>query len=237
MTDAEIKRAEVDAERDAEWLALRLLLAFRRRDSSAVSRVSFDSSRGVFIVDGKSVTLRSVYKTLDRIRDRYAGRLLKITLDLDADRITLAEWKRAFDRSITSSHILFGAFALGGIAVAARNATVIARISEQLAFGDAFSEQIRAKKSGTLSKIAARAKSYLQAPHLLFTDLQLEVIISTGFYDEARNVLRPAEHCASDANVIGCPELSLLSWMPVVEMVPVGRRRCGGWCKCFLEFR
>lgn len=237
MTDAEIKRAEEDAERNAEWLALSLLLAFRRRDAGAVRRVQFDSSRGVFFVDGKAVSLRSVYRTLDRIRERFAGRLASLTLDLEAERITLAEWKRAFDRSITSSHILFGAFALGGIAVAVRNATVLSTIDTQLAFADGFSEEIRAKKAGTLSKIRARAKSYLQSPHLMFTDLQLELILSTGFYEEAKNVLRPAEHCFTQGEVIGCPELSKLGWMPVAAMVPIGQRRCGPWCKCFLIFR
>lgn len=237
MTDAEKQRAEEDAERDAEVLALSLLLAFRRRDSGAVQRVIFDSARGVFVVDGKAVTLRSVYRTLDRIRDKMSQKLARLTAQLDSQQITLAEWKRAFDRSITSTHILFGAFALGGIATAVRNATVISRIDQQLSYGDAFSEEIRAGKAGTLSKIASRAKSYLHSPHLLFTDLQLELISASGFYSEARNILRPAEHCGTAGGVIGCPELTRLGWMPVEEMVPIGRRRCGQWCKCFLMFR
>jgi hypothetical protein len=240
MTEPEIKRAQQDAERDAEWLALLLLLAFRRRDSVAVRRVLFDAPRGLFLVDGKAVTLRSVYRTLDRIRERMAGKLGRLTLDLEAGRITLSEWKRSFDRSITSSHILFGAFALGGIAVAVRNATLIDRVGEQLQYADAFSEEIRNGRAGSFAKIASRSKLYLQSPHILFTDLQLDLVKKTGFYSEAMNVLRPAEHCfrsKPDEPFPICTEITKRGWIPVDEMTPIGSRKCRRWCRCFLKFR
>lgn len=233
MTEFEKQRAERDANDDAKEIGLALLLAFSKR--SGAKNVSFQAGR--FIVNGKAISIRSIIKYLDKITDRHAKRLTWKTRQLESGEITLSEWKREFDRTITTGHILKAAFALGGIAAAIRHTSVVQTIDEQLAFADRFTEEIRTGAAGAFSRILARAKLYNQSPHILFTDLQLQGVKATGFRTEARNLLRPAEHCSTQNGVIGCPELTQLGWMPVGEMTPIGDRRCGRWCLCYLEFR
>lgn len=233
MTEFEKQRAERDANDDAKEIGLLLLLAFSKR--SGAQNVSFSAGR--FIINGRAITARSIINYLEKITDRHAKRLTRITRQLDAGEITLSEWKREFDRTITAGHILKAALALGGIGAAIRNPTVIDAIDAQLAYHDKFTEDIRTGNAGPFAAILRRARLYNQSPHILFTDLQMELVKRTGVRTEARNILRPAEHCSTQGGVIGCPELTTLSWMPVGEMVKIGDRRCGKWCRCYLEFR
>src|SRR5436190_4088479 len=161
MTEFEKQRAERDANDDAKEIGLALLLAFSKR--SGAKNVSFQAGR--FIVNGKAISIRSIIKYLDKITDRHAKRLAWKTRQLETGEITLSEWKREFDRTITTGNILKAAFALGGIAAAIRHTTVIQTIDEQLSFADRFAEEIRAGAAGTFGKILARAKLYNQSPH------------------------------------------------------------------------
>jgi hypothetical protein len=242
MTEAEIKKAEKEAESDAEWLGLLLLLALSRRDGRAVQRIAFDTIRGRFLIDGKVVSAVSIRAHLARIDERVARRLLRLNIQLELGRITLAEWKAEFERNISSALILKAGLALGGIGVAVRDPRVQSALTSQLGFADEFARAIENDRAGSFARIKARAKNYLQATHILYTRLELELIKSTGAYAEARNRLTPAEHCASGrdrfgAERTGCPELTDLGWMPVAEMVPIGERACTRYCKCFLEYR
>lgn len=248
MTEAEIDQAERDAERDAEWLALLLLLAFRRRRGRDVADVRFDAARGRFYLNGRAVSLRSIRAHLTRIEDRMARRLVRITNRLERGEITIDEWKREFDRSITSAHILTGAFAIGAIGLAARDEFVQRQIADQLRFADRFAEDVRRGRAGSFAMIRRRVRSYLQAAHITYTNLDLRIAKRTGVRTEVRNLLRPAEHCWDTKAHIdrngtpqparrGCPELTKLGWMPVEQMIPIGERSCTIWCKCYLEYR
>jgi hypothetical protein len=193
VTGVQKAQAETDAKSDARKFALLLLLALETQNAASVQQVHFDVRRRIFFVDGKAISAVSVRQMLDRIESQYAKRIVKITRDLESGQIDISEWKRSFDRLITTSHVLKAAFILGGIAVAVRNNTVVERIDQQLNFADKFTDDIRTRNAGGFGRILGRAKSYLASPHLLYSDLQLEIM--KNFFDEARNILRPAEHC------------------------------------------
>jgi len=237
MTEAEIKRAEKDAERDAKELGLLLLLAFKSRDGSIVKSVRFDIDKGKFYVNDRAVASRTIISFLERINDKMSRRLVKITSDLEAGRITVDEWKRSFDRTIKSSHILAGAFAVGGIVLASRNTFVNTQIDLQLEFADAFSEEIRKNKAGSFAKIRARAKGYTRAAQQTFVNLELELVKQSGFRKEAFNILRSNEPCNPKNGIISCPQLTAKAWMPVDEMVRIGDRACGIYCRCYIAYR
>lgn len=237
MTEAEIQQAEKDAEKDAEELALLLLLLLGKKDRAGLEVVRFDAAKGRFYYNGKSVSVTQIRKYLARIETRQARKLARLTEQLEKDEITIGEWKRQFDRSITTSHVLAGALALGGIAVAVRNAAIQEQIAEQLAFADVFAENIRSGKAGSLAKRKSRARSYVRAVHGTFVNIELEARRLMGVQTECRNRLRVAEHCNTGKQRIGCVELTRKGWMPLDEMVPIGGRQCGPWCKCWIEYR
>lgn len=230
MTEAEIKQAEKDAENDAGALAILLLLLMMKPGSNEARRVQFDSATGRFYFDGKTVSIRSIRAYLNRIEDRFGRKLSKLTQDLEAGRVTLAEWKRVFDRTVTSSHILAGALALGGIAVAVRNSKVQTRIADELKFADAFAESIRSKKAGSFSKIRSRAKSYLMAASVTYSQIEQDVRGLMGMQTEAKRIRRAAESC------LGCIQYSY-RWIPIADMPPIGSLQCRQHCRCYVIYR
>lgn len=92
-------------------------------------------------------------------------------------------------------------------------------------------------KGMTLGKVRARAKSYMRAIHLNYSNIELQVRIALGRDTEARRVLRAAEHCHKSAATPGCLELAQKGWMPIEEMVPIGGATCRNWCRCYIEYR
>lgn len=231
MTEAELKQAEKDAESDAEWLALLLLLYFRKKDRQGVEIVTFDSAKGRFYYNGKSVSVTQIRKYLNRIETRYAKRLDRITQQLMNDEITVAEWKREFDRSISSMHILAGALALGGIAVSARNAAVQAAIASETAFADEFAKAVRKNKAGTVAQVRSRARSYVRSILMTYANTELEARRLMGTQTEARRIRRASESCK------GCIEWAKRGWVPIDIMPRLGSLQCRIYCRCYIEYR
>jgi hypothetical protein len=237
MTPQQVKQAEADAKQDAAKLGLLLLLLFRRRHGFEGHKVEFDESTAKFRVDGRAVSVTSIRMYLTRIEDRMGKRLLKITTDLENKQITFAQWKREFDRTITSMHVLAGALIAGSIIKAANHRVVQESIDEQLRFADDFANSVKSKQAGSPAKIRARAKSYSRAAHIIFSDLELKIRIALGVDNEAKRVLRVAEHCHNSAATPGCLELAQKGWIPIEEMVPIGKATCKNWCRCYIVYR
>ncbi len=236
MTAAEIKRAEKNAEGDAEELALLLLIAFKKRDSGPAKEVTWDAAVGRFRYRGRLVSFESIRKYLIRIEERLGRRLGNLTLQLERGEISLAAWQREFERTITSAHILSGALALGGIAVAVRNETVLNRIDAELVYADKFVTEIRQEKAGSINRIRARARRYMQAAHITFQQAEQKARQAVGIQKECRRILRASESCRP------CLELSQRGWIPIDEMPSIGTlpKSIGGceiYCRCYLEYR
>jgi hypothetical protein len=222
MTDEEIEQAEKDATEDAKWLLLLLLLNKKR--------VTYRADVGRFYVDGKSVSITTVRDYISRIERRIGNRILKLTDDLEAGRITLDEWRDGFTRNITSMHILTGALALGSIAAAARNADIQKRIDDELKYANNFAKQIKNNDAGSYDRIRARAKSYTLAAVITFGIFQHLARKLMGVQTECRRVRRASESCS------GCIAWSY-RWMPIAQMPPIGSLDCGSRCRCYLEYR
>jgi hypothetical protein len=260
MTPQEVKQAEDDAKQDAAKLGLVLLLLFRRHHGFEGHKVVFDESTAKFRIDGRAVAVTSIRMYLTRIEDRLGQRLLKITTDLENRQISFAQWKREFDRTVSSIHILTAALILGSITKAANHRAVQERIDEQLKFGDDFGNAVQqsivpfratALESGkdistipkvqfrglSIAKIKARAKSYVRAGHVTFSNIELQVRIALGVDTEAKRVLRAAEHCHNSAATPGCLELAQKGFVPIEEMVPIGNATCRNWCRCYIVYR
>lgn len=220
MTDPQIEQAEKDAREDAEWLLLMVLLS---------KNVSFNAEVGRFYVDGRSVSINQIRAYLNRIERRVGKRVINLTDQLSKGKLTIDEWKRGFDRNITSIHVLTGALALGSIAAAVRNADVQGRIDSELRYADGFAKDIREGR-GTANQHASRAKSYMIAATITYGILEQ---LSRGLmskFTEARRIRRASESCS------GCVAYAY-RWMPIDEMPPIGSLTCRSRCRCFIEYR
>ena len=101
---------------------------------------------------------------------------------------------------------------------------------DELKFADEFSESIRMKKAGSFSKIRARAKSYLMAASVTYSQIEQDVRGLMGMQTEAKRIRRAAESCR------GCIEYSY-RWMPIAELPPIGSLQCRQHCRCFVIYR
>lgn len=215
-----LEQQEREAEKDAKELLLLLLLG---------GAVVFRADVGRFYVNGKSVSITTIRKYLQRIERNLGRRLTKLTNDLEAKKITLAKWQRGFERSIISAHILAGALAVGGIASAVRNDEIQARIASELKYADNFGDEVKDKKLSA-ARMKARAKSYLIAATITYGILELEVRKLMGGFTEARRIRRASESCP------GCVAYAY-RWMPIGEMPAIGSLTCRSRCRCYLEYR
>jgi hypothetical protein len=216
----QLEQQEREAEKDAKELLLLLLLG---------GAVVFRSDVGRFYVNGKSVSITTIRKYLQRIERNLGRRLTKLTDDLEAQKITLAKWQREFERSITSAHILAGALAVGGINAAVRNDEIQARIASELKYADNFGDEVKDKKVSP-ARMKSRAKSYLIAATITYGILELQVRKLMGGYTECRRIRRASESCP------GCVAYAY-RWMPIGMIPPIGSLQCGGRCRCYLEYR
>lgn len=231
MTPHQLEQKESDARRDAKELGLLLLLAIRSKRADAVEMIGWDAATGRFRYKGRLVPAESVRKYLARIESRFRGRLIKLMVDLQSGTISVAQWHREFERMVSSTHILSGALALGGIAVAMRNENVVARLESELKYADRFADDLRAGRAGSVPAARARAASYLMKGHITFYFVEQMARQAVGLQKQCKRVRTASESC------VGCIYWSKQGWLPIKEMPPIGSLDCGGFCRCILIYR
>jgi len=238
MTPEQIKQAEKDAADDAKFIGLLLLTALASKSASALNQLEWNPATGKFYVKGRSVSITSIRKYLLSIENKLGRKLSKLVDQLEKKEITLAAFQRAFESTITSSHILAGALAVGGIASAAASAAVQSRVASEVKFADQFIADIRNKNAGSFARIRARAKSYLRAAATTYSQIEQQVRGAIGVQTECKRILRVAEHC------IPCRRLAKRNWIPIEEMPPIGSlgppiypNGCQQNCRCYLIYR
>lgn len=229
MTPEQINNLKIQAEKDAAELRLLLL--------TAKSGVTWESDTGRWRVNGRIVSIDSVRSYLLRIESKFGRQIVNLIDALEKEQITLAAWEREFDRTISSAHILAGAFAVGGIAAAVANADIETRIESEVQFADEFVSEIRKKKAGSFRALKSRAKSYYRAATITYSQTEQKVRGLIGIQTEARRILRAAEDCP------WCLKFAD-RWILIDEMPPIGGfdpakypKGCGRFCRCYLIYR
>lgn len=226
MTAAEIEAEERRAELLAKSIggALAAILGLK----AAKPPVAWDAAKGVFTVEGRTVSAETVRRELQRIETAVGVKMSNVTDRLKRGELTLEQWRDEFKWLIGSSHVLIAALAAGSIAAAVTNTKVQSRIDSERKFADGFARDVR-KKRLPASTIKARASSYLLSAAVTYAVVQHVVRKALG-YTEARRVLRARESCP-DCRSFG------FEWMPIDKMPPIGSLQCGSRCRCYLEYR
>lgn len=213
---------------------LSLLLSVKRG-----KKIEFDQDRAAFIADGSRVSEALVQKELGRIELRIAALIFSYNEKLFKKEWTLAKWREEMDKLVEDSHLLFAGLALGGIAVAAADATVIRRIERDKTALKRFARAIRYKQVPSLPLANNRGRAYIRSFYVSFQLLNQKAKIDAGF-TEAKRILTPAEHCHSELKPPyrdGCFEVAAQGWVDIRDMPPIGSLLCGQWCKCHLIYR
>lgn len=238
MTPEQIKQAEKDAAEDAKFIGLLLLTAMASKSSRELNQLEWKPETGKFYIKGRSVSIASIRKYLLSIENKLGRKLVKLVDQLERKEITLAAFQREFESTVTSSHILAGALAVGGITQAVASLAVRDRIAGEIKFADQFIKEIRKGKAGSFSRIKARAKSYLQSATITYSQVEQQVRGAIGIQTECKRVLRVAEHC------IPCLRLAKKGFIPIGEMPPIGTliepkypNGCSRFCRCYLIYR
>jgi hypothetical protein len=238
---------ELERQMDDASLVLLLLLFTGRKNVRSQREVKFDRRRGVFVVDGKRVSVTTMRILLTQIEKIGADRAKRHVDDLAAGRITLQEWRNRMASTLKVSHWLAGSLALGGLDAARNDKSLSARTASELAYLDGFYADL---KNGKMSeaKQKSRASSYFLALAITFstiehalksgliktpTQRQLDKMAPIGVepqYTEAKRFRRAAESCE------GCRRYSG-TWMPIKRMPPIGSLECRSRCRCFIVYR
>lgn len=222
ITDADVRTAREQA-RDAGPLVMLLLLL---RDYG--KRVSFDPSKGTFVVEGKTVGVRVMRKLVKQAEEAASGRLKKLTEDLMAKRIAPAEWRRRMAQEVAAAHLLMAALAAGSLEEARRSVQVQKRVEEEKDHVAGFYLAVKAGKLSAAMALA-RAASYTLAAAATFGIVEHWVKGFAG-YTEARRIRRASESCRGCLAYAG-------RWIRIQLMPPIGSLECGSHCRCYLIYR
>lgn len=210
-----------------------ILLAVGIDDAESVE---WDSTNARFRVNNTEVSLTEIQTELERIDLRISRTVTDHNNKLWNKEWTVTKWRVEMEKLVEGNHLIFGALALGGLLVAAKDATVKRRIvSDRRAL-------LRYKYSLSKGLVASlpvannRSRSYIRSFSVTYNLLSQRVHILAG-YTEARRILSKAEHCRTKNGLEGCLEAAARGWMPIRQMPPIGTLPCKVWCKCKILYR
>jgi hypothetical protein len=180
---------------------------------------------------GRYVGFTQVRAAVDRMIAASARRATTASDLLRQGQLDLGEWQTVMRDEIAMTHRMAAAAAAGGWAqlTQADYGRIGAAVRVQYRYLHDFTEAIRAGLPLD-GRFLQRAAMYPKAARPFYHDLHGATVEAAG-YDEERNVLHEAEHCAQ------CQDMSALGWVPVGTCIPIGRRTCLGNDQCTMEYR
>lgn len=226
-------------------VAVLVLLGLKRSNK----RIEYDELSATFKLDGRTISPETMRRLLADVEAVGGQRIARNTTAFLDGKIELEIWRARMKNTITAAHVIAGALALGALLKAMESPLVNRRIASDLKYLQGFTNDLKAGKVSP-ARAVTRGKSYLRSathtyfvteqdekgnPTEILTELEIggvkvkQVVYSTRF-KEARRIRTASESC------VGCFAWAD-KWLPIAEMPPIGSLDCGGFCKCFLEYR
>ena len=204
----------------------------RRSSLTPAYEWSPGSQRYVNAVTKRFVKREQVRQALDIALDRSRNEVARLSRELVAGRINLADWQKAVAQEVKSMHMASGALAAGGWAQMTPQMTGrIGRIiRDEYAYLANFAQQIKSGQQRLDGSLVTRANLYAQAPRGTYHAIEQRGMMEQG-KTECRNVLGPADHCE------GCLTETAKGWVPIGALVPIGDRLCLANCRCSVSYR
>ena len=197
-------------------------------------------TRRYTLPNGNPVSQQEIKQILDASRGHFGGKLERITQELLAGEVTLAEWQLAMAQATKDESIVAALLALGGLAALLalnrqQSALVWSIVGEhvrnQVGGINRVARDI-AKGNRTPAQLRAYARYKASGVIGAYNKVRKIEFMAAGF-NEARRSLDPfAKHCPD------CPAYETTDWIAIDEVIPVGHAcRCGGRCRCRVEYR
>ena len=190
------------------------------------------SQRYVNAVSKRYVSREQVRQALDIALDRSRNEVARLSRELVAGRVNLADWQTQVAREVKSMHMASAALAAGGWAqmtpqMTGRTGRII---RDEYAYLANFAQQIKSGQQRLDGSLVTRANLYAQAPRGTYHAIEERGMQAQG-KTECRNVLGPADHCE------GCLTETSKGWVSIGALVPIGSRLCLANCRCSISYR
>lgn len=198
-------------------------------------RVYFRESNGEVI---DPLTLRNI--AIDPFLFNVRLAMRDTSTRLQQHKITLAEWQLEMTELVKNSQIAAALVADGGEPNATNNdyAVIVLLILAMLGFLSAFAKDIETGKQPLNGLLLSRSDLYAFAGRDAYEEARRQGLIEEGEMIEERRVLDPgANHCHTQDEWIGCPELAELGWQPIGSLPRLYDTPCRTNCKCHFEYR
>ena len=204
----------------------------RRSSLTPAYEWSPGSQRYVNAVTKRFVKREQVRQALDIALDRSRNEVARLSRELVAGRINLADWQKAVAQEVKSMHMASAALAKGGWAQMTPQDTGRAGriIRDEYAYLANFAAQVKSGQQKLDGSLVTRANLYAQAPRGTYHAIEQRGMTEQG-KTECRNVLGPADHCE------GCLTETAKGWVPIGALVPIGDRLCLANCRCSISYR
>jgi hypothetical protein len=184
------------------------------------------------VQSGRFVARQGIQNAIDESIAETASRMKSLATQLQAHEINIAQFELDMRDLIRTQHLFTAAIAQGGRdhLSPADLGRIGADTKKQYQFLANMARQIESGAQPLNGQFLARVEQYARASRGTFNATERRVHEDAGF-DEEKNVLHPAEHCA------GCLEQNARGWVPIGELVPIGQRICRVNDRCDIEYR
>lgn len=194
----------------------------------------YRNARGRFVPDA------TVRDAIDATIDSANLEVVALAERLKLGVISIADWQNEMARVIKNVAIAHTAIARGGVQQLTQRD--YGRIGQWLAQGRGdtpgqyqalrgFAQALESGRQAMDGTFPRRAELYVEAGRELFHVIESEEMQVRGF-TEYRSVLDAgAEHCSL------CLEQAARGWVPIGELVPIGKRTCRTRDRCSYQYR
>lgn len=189
--------------------------------------------------NGSTFTPHQARMAVTRISNQAASEMRESTSQLIAGVIIASVWYARMRDVMKTLYSTIWLLNIGGVLFddnTERN-LFYAFVLWQFDFLDNYANQIRTGVQPLNLRAISRSSLYAKWGNVEHQNIQLERNLTKPNM-EGRRVLGPNEnHCEPEGGNPGCIDLSLLGWIPIDQLVPIGETTCANHCKCHLEFR
>ena len=204
------------------------------RRSSLTPTYTFNarSQRYRNIATGRWVARETVRRALDTTLQRSQVDILRLGRDLQAGRLTLAEWQVSTAKTLKAAHLASAAAARGGWAqmTQADYGRVGHKLRMEYGYLTRLAGQVADGTQALDGRFLTRLSMYAQSPRGTYHEQERAGMREAG-YTQERNVLGMADHCD------GCRAQTARGYVALGSLIPVGQRDCLTSCKCTIQYR
>lgn len=181
---------------------------------------------------GQFVGRIQIRQELDSVIDISAARMKNWTESLIDGEVSLPWWQTEMMSEIKSIHTIFAVVANGGWDSMDDSdyERVSGIIENQFEYLQNFANEIYTGEQLPNGTMSARSTLYAESARVTYEAERFLLEKESGSTEEM-NILGGSDHCGD------CLEATLVGWVEIGSIIPIGSRQCGGRCRCTIIYR